>query len=74
MNFMNCALFPHKSCHNCSKCCRNAHGLACCDWTPCRGAHPSTPNPCEGEGEAKAFDLCMPKECQNCENNFLNKE
>ena len=71
---MNCALFPEKSCDNCAKCCENENREACEEWVPCRGAHPSTPNPCEGKAEAEAFDLCLPTECQHCPHNFLNKE
>ena len=71
---MNCALHPVHNCGNCLFSCEaddEKWGEDCPDWFPCRDAHPSTPNVCEGEDEAKAFDLCLPVECQNCPHSFL---
>lgn len=55
-----CLLYPHPYCGNCAFSCNNENGDPCPDWTPCRGAHPSTPNPCEFGGDLNTlcFGIC----------------
>ena len=62
-NTFQCALYPFKGCDTCGFSCYNEKKphAPCESWKPCRGAHPSTPNPCEGHN-----DLCWPEACQKC--------
>lgn len=61
----------YKNCTNCSKCCSNEDSEPCEQWTPCRGGHTSTPNPCELQNLAD-YDLFLGicKYCDKCPKDF----
>ena len=63
MEKFHCALYPFQGCDTCGSSCYNEDdpNAPCEYWTPCRGATPNTPNPCEGHN-----DLCWPEECLRC--------
>src|SRR5574344_517303 len=45
-----CQEYPVHNCNNCAFGCKDEDEYAstpCEGWKPCRGGHPSTPNPCE---------------------------
>ena len=64
---MNCQRFQNnQTCYTCSQCCGDDSDNVCEHWTPCRGGHPSTPNPCELTN-LEDYPLCL-NECSGCEN------
>lgn len=60
---MECQKYPAPCCDNCGRCCASDDGW-CPDWMPCRGGHPSTPNPCECSSYEE-YDLCLGA-CAGC--------
>ena len=52
-----CLVYPRPHCENCLWSCKSEDGEPCSGWQPDRGAHPSTPNPCELGGNLG--DLCF---------------
>ena len=58
-----CQEYPVASCANCGRCCASGDNW-CPDWTPCRGGHPSTPNPCECSSQGE-YDLYLGA-CAGC--------
>lgn len=63
MSKQSCLLYPMQGCDTCGNSCYNEQDphAPCEGWIPCRGGHPSTPNPCEGHN-----DLCWPSKCMAC--------
>ena len=76
MGKFNCLEYPKPSCVNCGLTCEDEKDPAnyVCDyWEPCRGAHPSTPNPCEGFYDKwEDYPLCAGK-CEHCEHTAFMK-
>lgn len=60
--FDHCQRYVHRDCGNCAFSCVNEDYEACDNWVPCRGGHPTTPNPCESY---KYFDLWF-GDCEGC--------
>ena len=61
-----CQQYPIPFCDNCGRSCKEDGGDQewCPEWIPCRGGHPSTPNPCECRFEEE-YDLCFGA-CAGC--------
>ena len=66
MEHYGCQEYPQAGCWNCGRCCPQEEGEEqwCEEWTPCRGGHPSTPNPCEC-GSEEEYGLCL-NACAGC--------
>lgn len=63
---MFCQKWQVHSCENCASSCKDWNDpIECQNWKPCRGGHPSTPNPCECSS-ADEYDLCL-GDCAGCE-------
>lgn len=64
---VSCFKSIYKNCSMCARCCTNEDGEPCENWTPCRGGHPNTANPCELQSLAD-YNLCLGlcKYCEHC--------
>ena len=72
-----CQRYPTQGCDTCASQCygwQSADGdpnAPCEQWTPCRGGHPSTPNPCECSS-SEEYGLCL-GECAGCQHIHWNQ-
>lgn len=72
MKFLNSCQRFEKTCGTCGYCCPSDDYVACDNWIPCRGGHPSTPNVCEGYySKYDDYPLVVDEVCRKCTNNLL---
>lgn len=66
MKHYGCQKYQNANCDNCGYSCKDDGGEEqwCENWMPCRGGHPSTPNPCECSS-SKEYGLFL-NECAGC--------